>query len=78
MSENFNDMTFFCAPIPTYYGGFMTFAWGSDSTSNRQLDVSELTKRFKQLGLNTRYYNPAIHQASFALPQYVVNAIDRA
>lgn len=75
MSQQFVDMTFYCAPIPTYYGGFMTFAWGSDNPQARQIDTAELEQRFKKTQIKTRYYNPTIHHASFALPQYVVDAM---
>lgn len=78
MGAQFNDMRFYCAPIPTYYGGFMTFAWGSDDARAWQLELSEISKRFDELKISTRYYSPAIHRASFALPQYVVNAISGA
>jgi len=76
MCQQFADMTFYCAPIPTYYGGFMTFAWGSDNPQARRLDISELEQRFQDIKIKTRYYNPAIHHASFALPQYVVDALN--
>jgi spermidine synthase len=78
MGANFNDMTFYCAPIPTYYGGFMTFAWGTDNPSARSTDISDIESRWNQLDIPTRYYNPAIHQSSFALPQYIVNALNDA
>jgi len=31
--------------------------------------------RFHQAGLQCRYYNPAIHTAAFALPQYLQDAL---
>lgn len=76
MGANFSDMTFYCAPVPTYYGGFMTFAWGTDQMSARKTTLDDIQQRWQKLGISTRYYNPNIHQSSFALPQYVVAAID--
>ena len=78
MGQQFNDMHFYCAPIPTYYGGFMTFAWGTDNESLRQLDTKDIKPRFERLDLKTRYYNSDIHCASFALPQYILNALAKA
>jgi len=75
MSPHFADQSFYCAAVPTYYGGVMTFAWGTDNTGLRQTSVEELQSRYQQAGFSTRYYSPAIHQASFALPQYVQDAI---
>ncbi len=78
MGALYRDMRFYCAPIPTYYGGFMTFAWGTDNTSASAPDAADLNHRFEALALETRYYNPAIHTASFALPQYIHKAIESA
>lgn len=76
MGKNFSDMHFYCAPIPTYYGGFMTFAWGTDDLALRAKSNQDIIDAFSQLELSTKYYNPQIHTASFALPQYVVDAIN--
>ncbi|MGE9550924.1 polyamine aminopropyltransferase [Erwinia amylovora] len=71
----FGDVSFYQAAIPTYYGGIMTFAWASDNPALRQLDTATLQARFDAAGLPCRYYNPAIHTGSFALPQYLLNAL---
>jgi len=75
MGAQFADQTFYSAAVPTYYGGIMTFAWGTDNTELRRVSIDVLQARLKKAGFKTRYYSPAIHQASFALPQYVQDAI---
>ena len=77
MGEHFAEQAFYCAAVPTYYGGVMTFAWGTDDISLRKVSIDELTQRYRQAGLKTRYYSPAIHQACFALPKYVEDALER-
>ena len=76
LSHYFGDVSFYQAAIPTYYGGIMTFAWASDNPALRQLDAATLQARFDAAGLQCRYYNPTIHTGSFALPQYLLNALD--
>lgn len=76
LSGYFSDVSFYQAAIPTYYGGIMTFAWASQNPALRQLDLLTLQQRFNQSGLHCRYYNPAIHVGSFALPQYLLNALN--
>ena len=76
MGMLYQDMRFYCAPIPTYYGGFMTFAWGTDNPDASTPSTATLQQRFDALEIKTRYYNPAIHSASFALPQYIIDALD--
>jgi spermidine synthase len=75
MGQHFADQTFYSAAVPTYYGGIMTFAWGSDDASLRMVDIDTLRQRFQASGITTRYYTPEIHQASFALPRYLTNAL---
>lgn len=75
MGQHFADQTFYSAAVPTYYGGIMTFAWGSDDDSLRQVDIATLRQRFTESGIITRYYTPEVHQASFALPRYVTDAL---
>lgn len=75
LSPNFKDVCFYSAAVPTYVGGIMTFAWASEQADLRQLDYQELVRKIEQSGIKTQYYNAAIHAASFALPQYVTDAI---
>ena len=76
MSAAFEDSTFYCAPVPTYYGGFMAFGWGATDPAARAVDRQTLCDRFAALDIRTRYYNPDIHIASFALPQFMLDAIE--
>ncbi|ORM65165.1 polyamine aminopropyltransferase [Pantoea rwandensis] len=75
LSHYFSDVSFYQAAVPTYYGGIMTFAWASDNEMLRQWDSATLQSRFEDAELRCRYYNPAIHVGSFALPQYLLNAL---
>ncbi|MBE0482968.1 MAG: polyamine aminopropyltransferase [Bacterioplanes sp.] len=67
----YQDAYFYVAPVPTYTGGFMTLAWATDDASLRQQDSATIAARYEQAGFATRYYNPDIHVASFALPNYI-------
>jgi len=75
MGGLFADQTFYSAAVPTYYGGIMTFAWGCDDSDARHTDLATLQSRFTRSAINTRYYTPQLHQASFALPQYIQDAL---
>lgn len=71
----FHDVSFFTVAVPTYIGGLMALAWGSDDTSLRHVTQSAIQERYQQRGIRTRYYTPAMHVASFALPAYVEQAM---
>ncbi|MGD2053039.1 MAG: polyamine aminopropyltransferase [Gammaproteobacteria bacterium] len=75
LSRHFSDATFYSAAVPTYYGGIMTFAWGSNQPALRDITIATLQQRYDDSGISTRYYTPEIHKASFALPKYIVDAL---
>ncbi len=68
---------FYVIAVPTYYGGFMALGWGSNGVDLSAPDKGRVARQFEQSGLDTRYYNPAIHMGAFALPQYVQDLLDR-
>jgi len=73
----FRDWHFYTAAVPTYVGGIMAFGWGTDNTELRQTPLETLKQRYQSAGLSTRYYNPRIHKCSFALPEYMIQAIGK-
>lgn len=76
MRSYFNDQSFYCAAVPTYIGGVMSFAWATDNARLRSADQQLVEQRFNAAKIKCRYYNPAIHVACFALPQYIVDALN--
>ncbi|MBD1228939.1 polyamine aminopropyltransferase [Xenorhabdus griffiniae] len=75
LSHYFADSSFYQAAIPTYYGGIMTFAWATQNSALRQVPLTTLQQRFEDAAITCRYYTPAVHTGSFALPQYLLNAL---
>jgi spermidine synthase len=75
LSKEFENVTFYTAPIPTYVGGFMTFGFATNNKTATNVSKEELNKRFEASKIKgkTNYYNPEIHIASFALPEYIKN-----
>lgn len=71
LGDLFADTAFYVGAVPTYYGGFMAFGWGCDSAAPRRIGVAEIAQRFAAAGIDTRYYTPALHVGSFALPRFV-------
>lgn len=75
LKHAFSDVSFYQAAIPTYYGGMMTFAWASNHPALRQQDLATLQQRVHTVNPTCRYYNPTLHLASFALPQYLLDTL---
>jgi hypothetical protein len=42
------------------------------------LPVTELIRRYEAASIDMRYYTPELHQASFALPRFLEDAVDVA
>ncbi|MCL1067883.1 polyamine aminopropyltransferase [Shewanella olleyana] len=78
MSPYVKDCWFYNAAVPTYIGGTMAFAWATNDVSAREHDLTTLKQRFEQANISTRYYTPALHMASFALPAFVESAVKNA
>lgn len=74
----FADATFYTAAVPTYLGGAMAFAWATDDIALRRVPLDELQARWSQSGIGTRFYTPEVHQAAFALPRFVLDAVSEA
>jgi spermidine synthase len=67
----FADATLYMTQVPTYAAGLMLLGWGSNSGEPRATPLATLERRWREAGLATRYYSPAIHAAAFALPPYL-------
>ena len=63
------------AHVPSYPGGFWLLGYGS-----KGLDpINDLkAEKWNELGLNTKYYNTALHPASFVMPNHVLKLLNEA
>ncbi|MGB0734281.1 MAG: polyamine aminopropyltransferase, partial [Pontibacterium sp.] len=66
LSPYFADQTFYTAAVPTYIGGLMTLAWGSDKPELKAQSLDTITERYNASGMKTKFYNPSIHCGAFA------------
>jgi len=77
-SGSFADATCYLGVVPTYVGGFMAFGWGTDDVGLRTVSLTTLQERFDAARLDTRYYTPELHKASFALPRFIADILEGA
>jgi spermidine synthase len=58
--------------VPTYIGGFMALSWaGKGARLGTPNGLKRAAAAYKKNKLKTDYYNPAVHAASFALPEWI-------
>jgi spermidine synthase len=66
--------------VPTYIGGFMALSWASKGGKalGTPAGLKKAKAAYKRLKLKTDYYNPEIHAAAFALPNWIRSLIPSA
>ena len=71
----FVDYACYTSTVPGYAGGQMCYGWGTNDPSLRQVPLEVLERRYAAEKLQTKYYTPEVHIASFALPKYIKDLI---
>ena len=59
--------------VPTYIGGFMALSWATKGGKRlgTPAGIRKAKAAYRRLKLKTDYYNPEIHAAAFALPNWI-------
>ena len=64
---------------PCYFGGPFALNFATNDKSVLHVDEKTLAKRAKKRGVSgLKYWTPAVHNASFALPAYAQSVVDEA
>jgi spermidine synthase len=74
LAEFFPSSGLYLTVVPTYIGGFMALSWAGKGRSAKlgtPAGIKKAAAAFKKAKLKTDYYNPAVHAASFALPEWI-------
>ncbi len=65
--------------VPTYIGGYMALSWaGTDKPLGTDSGIAAAARRFAGARIRTDHYNPEIHAAAFALPEWIKHLIPKA
>jgi spermidine synthase len=73
LSEFFSRSGLYLTVVPTYIGGFMALSWASKGGESlgTKAGIKRAAKGYKKAKLKCDYYNPAVHAAAFALPEWI-------
>ncbi len=63
--------------VPSYVGGFMALSWAGEKPLGTAAGIKRAARRFAKAKLKTDYYNPAIHAAAFAFPEWINRLIPK-
>jgi len=63
--------------VPTYIGGFMALSWAAKSGKplGTPAGIKKAAAAYKRIKLKCDYYNPQIHAAAFALPNWIAKLV---
>jgi spermidine synthase len=63
--------------VPTYIGGFMALSWASKGGEalGTPTGIKRAAKAYKKAKLRCDYYNPDVHAAAFALPNWIAKLV---
>ena len=63
--------------VPTYIGGFLALTWATKGGKplGTSSGIKKAAKAYKKSKLKCDYYNPSIHQAAFALPNWIAKLV---
>jgi spermidine synthase len=73
LSGFFSKSGLYLTVVPTYIGGYMALSWatkGGEALGTAK-GIKRAAKAYKKAKLKTDYYNPDVHAAAFALPQWI-------
>jgi spermidine synthase len=73
LSQFFSKSGLYLTVVPTYIGGFMALSWATKGGEalGTEKGIKRAAKAYKKAKLKTDYYNPAVHAAAFALPNWI-------
>jgi spermidine synthase len=63
--------------VPSYVGGFMALSWAGDKRLGTPAGIRSAARRYGAARLKTDYYNPEIHAAAFAFPEWVKRLVPK-
>lgn len=76
LRTGFKNVGCYLTCVPSYLCGFFTFSWGSNGTDLKTVDPEQIRSSYRQNGIRGSVYNPEIHRASFALPNWYRSLIE--
>ncbi len=78
LARYFPQSGLYLTVVPSYVGGFMALSWaGTTSRLGTPQGIARARLRFERAKLKTDYYNPDIHAAAFAFPEWVKRLVPK-
>ena len=78
LRAHFPQSGLYLTVVPSYVGGFMALSWaGTEKPLGSPAGMKRASARFVAAKLKTDYYNPEMHAAAFAFPEWIKRLIPK-
>jgi len=77
LSRFFPKSGLYLSVVPTYIGGFMALSWACKGSKalGTPAGIRKASAAYKRAKLKCDYYNPQVHAAAFALPNWIAKLV---
>ena len=77
LSHFFPQSGLYLTVVPTYIGGFMALSWATKGGKRlgTPAGIKKAAAAYRKAKLKCDYYNPAVHAAAFALPNWIAKLV---
>jgi len=78
LASYFPQSGLYLTVVPSYVGGFMALSWaGMEKPLGTPAGIRRAALRFAAAKLKTDYYNPEMHAAAFAFPEWIKRLVPK-
>ena len=78
LASYFPQSGLYLTVVPSYVGGFMALSWaGMEKPLGTPAGIRRAAARFAKARLKTDYYNPEMHAAAFAFPEWIKRLVPK-
>ena len=77
MKKFFKYISPYLTVVPTYPSSFWSFTIASKNFNFKKTLFGSIEKKYKKIKGEFKFYNPEVHRASFAIPNFIIKGLNR-
>lgn len=77
MKKFFKYVSPYLTVVPTYPSSFWSFIIVSKNFDFRKIHFETIEKKYKKIKSEFKFYNPEVHRASFAIPNFITKRLNK-
>ena len=77
MKKFFKYVSSYLTVVPTYPSSFWSFTIASKNLDFKKTPFGSIEKKYKEIKGEFKFYNPEVHRASFAIPNFIIKGLNK-